>query len=97
MCSIFFIQIAVSWVFNEGYRWSAFCNFVDQDINPVLNKTFDQCIQACKENDLCTHFDFYFNRNECHLKYGSPGEPNIKNNARCGIVYKVLVININLS
>ena len=57
------------WNSHEGglSRWGAHCKFDGLGLNSLSTSSFANCRIACKNNQQCTHFNFDYVKDMCHL------------------------------
>ena len=57
------------WNSHEGglSSWGAHCKFDGLELNSLSTSSFANCRIACKNNQQCTHFNFDYVKDMCHL------------------------------
>ena len=78
------------WNSNEGglSSWGAHCKFDGLELNSLSTSSFANCRIACKDNQQCTHFNFDYVNDMCHLIQATTN-PSIETpgaNFFCGLI-----------
>ena len=78
------------WNSNEGglSSWGAHCKFDGLGLNSLSTSSFANCRIACKNNQQCTHFNFDYVKDMCHLIQATTN-PSIETpgaNFFCGLI-----------
>ena len=52
---------------------------------------FEDCVNMCRNNPKCTHFDFDIINLMCSMMKGEPSIKRTHSNYKCGIVHRVIL------